>query len=154
MKHSPFTTALVLCDDKFEGKKWKNDLSPASFKYLSWFPYLCKKKDVCCDVENVSCHIICIYYFVMRKYHLKSFNYFRNPWNSQVALPSLWMKESEKGMGRFILRKKQAGRSTQFEFVTVEKEGVLKETKYKPISHLSLSKCSTASNAKSTFIHV
>lgn len=45
---------------------------------------------------------------------------------SQVALHSLWMKESEKGMGRFILRKKQAGRSTLFELLTVEKDGVLK----------------------------
>lgn len=44
---------------------------------------------------------------------------------SQVALPSLWIKDSEKGMGQFILRKKQAGRSTQLELVTVEKEGVL-----------------------------
>lgn len=41
-------------------------------------------------------------------------------------------------MGRFILRKKQAGRSTQFELVTVEKEGVLKYTKNKLISRLSL----------------
>lgn len=32
-------------------------------------------------------------------------------------------------MGRFILRKKQAGRSTQLELVTLEKEGVLKYNK-------------------------
>ncbi len=44
----------------------------------------------------------------------------------QVALPNLCIKDSEKGIGRFILRKKQAGRSTQLELVTVENEGVLK----------------------------
>lgn len=38
------------------------------------------------------------------------------------------MKDSEKGMGRFILRKKHAGRSTQLELVTLEKDGVLEET--------------------------
>ena len=37
-------------------------------------------------------------------------------------------------MGQFILRKKQAGRSTQLELVTVEKEGVLKYTRNKILS--------------------
>lgn len=37
-------------------------------------------------------------------------------------------------MGRFSLRKKQAGRSTQLEFVTVENEGVLKHAHREIIS--------------------
>lgn len=36
------------------------------------------------------------------------------------------MKDSEKGMGSFIFRKKHAGRSTQFEFDAGENVGVLK----------------------------
>lgn len=44
---------------------------------------------------------------------------------SPVVFPILCMKERENGVGRFILRKKQAGRSTELEFVTEEKEGVL-----------------------------
>ena len=47
---------------------------------------------------------------------------------SPVALPILWIKDREKGMGWFIFRKKQAGRSTQLELVTEEKDGVLKHT--------------------------
>lgn len=49
--------------------------------------------------------------------------------NLQVALLILLMKAVEKGIGRFIFRKKQAGRSTQLELVTVEKAGVLKDHK-------------------------
>lgn len=43
-----------------------------------------------------------------------------------VMLPILWMKDREKGMGCFIFRKKQAGRSTQLEFEAGENVGVLK----------------------------
>lgn len=42
-----------------------------------------------------------------------------------VELPIFFIYNAENGIKQFIFRKKHAGKSTQFEFVTEENDGVL-----------------------------
>lgn len=61
-----------------------------------------------------------------------------------VTPPIFWMKDKEKGIGRFIFRKKHAGRSTQLEFDAGENVGVLKmRKKQDEVFRLSIFKCIT-----------